>query len=105
LNLCFKAGCDTLVDIADDISIKSVPGLTSNASIHVTRAEYDAACEQLRSVGVPLKADREESWRAFVSMRSQYDIPLLALANLVFAPKAPWSSDRKIEPVKRKQKK
>ncbi|MFL5628186.1 MAG: hypothetical protein ACJ788_21610 [Ktedonobacteraceae bacterium] len=102
MNLCFKAGCDTLVDIADDI-IKSVPGLTSNGSLHITRAEYDVACEQLRSVGVPLKADREASWRAFVSMRSQYDIPLLALANLVFAPKAPWSSDRKIEPVKRKQ--
>src|SRR6266571_8378284 len=86
LNLCFLAGCRTLRDIATDVSIKPVPDLASNGSIHVARAEYDVAYEQLRSVGVPLKADREASWRAFVSMRSQYDIPLLVLANLVFAP-------------------
>ena len=60
----------------------------------MTRAEYDAACETLSGSGVPLKADREESWRVFVSMRGQYDTFLIALANLVYAPKAPWSSDR-----------
>jgi hypothetical protein len=46
--------------------------------------------------GVPLKADREESWHAFVSMRSQYDFALIALANFLHAPKALWSSDRKL---------
>ena len=42
------------------------------------------------------KADREESWQAFVSMRSQYGFVLVALAHLVSAPQAPWSSDRKL---------
>jgi hypothetical protein len=96
LSLCFLAGCRTLRDIATDLGIRSGPVLDPNASIHVTRAEYDAACEQMSSAGVPLKADREESWRAFVSMRSQYDILLIALAQLVYAPEAPWSSDRKL---------
>ncbi len=63
-------------------------------AIHVTRAEYDAACETLSRAGVPLKADHEESWQTFVRMRSQYDTFLIALANLIYAPKAPWSSDR-----------
>src|SRR6266704_2175817 len=68
----------------------------SNDSNHVTHEEYDAVCEQLSSAGVPLKGDREESWHAFVSMRSQYDFALIALANFVHAPEAPWSSDRKL---------
>jgi hypothetical protein len=95
LNLCFQAGCRTLRDIATDVTIQ-VRSLASNGSIHITRDEYDAACEQLGSAGVPLKADRDQSWHAFVSMRSQYDIPLIALAQLVYAPEAPWSSDRKL---------
>src|SRR5437016_2496948 len=96
LQLCFQAGCRTLADIAADVGIQLRSALASSGSIHVTRAEYDAACEQLRSAGVPLKGDREESWRAFVSMRSQYDFALIALANFVHAPQAPWSSDRKL---------
>ncbi len=95
LNLCFQAGCRTLRDIATDVGIQ-VRSLASNGSIHITRDEYDAACEQLSSAGVPLKADRDQSWHAFVTMRSQYDIPLIALAQLVYAPEAPWSSDRKL---------
>ena len=95
VNLCFQAGCRTLRDIVTDLTRPSiVPALASGQAIHVTRAEYDAACETLSRAGVPLKADREESWQAFVGMRSQYDKFLIALANLVYAPSAPWSSDR-----------
>src|SRR5437764_14792810 len=83
--------------IAMDVVKPSFPGArAAGNAIHVTRAEYDAACENLSRVGVPLKADREESWHTFVSMRGQYDTFLIALANLVDAPKAPWSSDRKL---------
>jgi hypothetical protein len=97
LSLCFKAGCRTLNDISADLRIPSPdPAIAPENAIHVTRAEYDSACETLRNAGVPLKADREESWHAFVSMRVQYDFNLIALANLVYAPKAPWSSDRKL---------
>ncbi|HEY6285647.1 MAG TPA: hypothetical protein VIX20_08300 [Ktedonobacteraceae bacterium] len=96
LKLCFQAGCHTLADIATDVDIPLDSALASNDSIHVMRAEYDAACEQLSSAGVPLKGDREDNWRAFVSMRSQYDFALIALANFVHAPEAPWSSDRKL---------
>ena len=95
MNLCFQAGCRTLGDIAADFDIQ-LHSLASNGPIHVTYSEYDAACEQLRSAGVPIKADRDQSWRAFMNMRSQYDIPLIALAQLVYAPEAPWSSDRKL---------
>jgi hypothetical protein len=96
LNFCFQAGCRTLADIATDVGIPLGSALAPNSLIHITRAECDAACEQLSSAGVPLKVDREENWRAFGSMRSQYDTSLIALANFVHAPEAPWSSDRKL---------
>ena len=96
MHLCYQAGCRTLRDIATDVGIPLDSALASSASIQVSRDEYDTACEQLRSAGLPLKADREESWRAFASMRSQYDFALIALANFVYAPKASWSSDRKL---------
>ena len=95
VHLCFQAGCRTLRDIVTDVARPSIVSkLVSEQAIHVARAEYNAACESLSGSGVPLKGDREESWRVFVSMRSQYDTFLIALANLVYAPKALWSSDR-----------
>ena len=96
LNLCYQAGCHTLREIATEVGIPLGLALASSASIQVSRDEYDGACEQLSSAGVPLVADREQSWQAFVSMRSQYDFSLIALANFVYAPKASWSSDRKL---------
>jgi hypothetical protein len=95
VHLCFQAGCRTLRDIVTDVARPSIVSkLVSEQAIHMTRAEYDAAYESLSGSGVPLKADREEGWRVFVSLRGQYDTFLIALANLVYAPKAPWSSDR-----------
>ncbi|HEY6409275.1 MAG TPA: hypothetical protein VIY29_17580 [Ktedonobacteraceae bacterium] len=96
VHLCFQAGCRMLADIATDMGIPLGTALASSAPLQVSRAEYDAACEQLSSAGVPLKADREESWHAFVSMRRQYDFALIAVANFVHAPEALWSSDRKL---------
>jgi hypothetical protein len=100
LKLCLQAGTRTLRDLASDAGLRFRLDFASSEAVHVTRAEYEAACEQLRSAGVPLKPDHEESWRAFVRIRSQYDLALLALASLVYAPEAPWSSDRKIGPMK-----
>ncbi len=103
LKLCFRAGCHTLLDIANDLNASFDPNLAPGETIHVTHAEYAAACEQLRRADVPLKLDQEASWRAFVNLRSQYDVTLLALAYMIYAPESPWSSDRKPGSLKRKQ--
>ena len=62
--------------------------------ISISREEFDAACEQLASQGVPLKPDRDQCWRDFAGWRVNYDTVLIALASLTMAPEAPWSSDR-----------
>jgi hypothetical protein len=43
---------------------------------------------------VPLKPDVDQAWRDFAGWRVNYDKVLLALAGLVLAPYAQWSSDR-----------
>ena len=45
VQLCYQAGCRTLAEIAIDVGIPLGSALASSASIQVTRAEYDAACE------------------------------------------------------------
>jgi hypothetical protein len=82
--------------IAIGIGIPLSSNLASNASVQVSRVEYDAACEQLSAAGVPLKVNREESWQDFASLRHQNDFALIALAHFLLAPQAPWSSDRKL---------
>ena len=96
VQLCYQAGCRALTEIAQDMGIPLSSTVATSTSMQVTRAEYDAACEQLSLAGVPLKADREESWQTFASMRQQYEFALIALAHFLYAPQAPWSSDRKL---------
>ncbi|HXX77014.1 MAG TPA: hypothetical protein VEI53_00860, partial [Ktedonobacteraceae bacterium] len=52
--------------------------------------------DEMAEAGVPLKADREQAWRDFAGWRVNYDTVLLALAELMIAPPARWSSDRRL---------
>ncbi len=93
-DLCVRAGYIALRSIADFYLIPFNAHPQPGDPISVTRAEYDAACDRLIESGVPLKPDRDQTWRDFAGWRVNYDEPLLALANLTMAPIAPWSSDR-----------
>jgi hypothetical protein len=64
------------------------------APISVSREEYDAVCDALAELGIPLKADRDQTWRDFVGWRVNYDAVLIGLAVITAAPFGVWSSDR-----------
>ncbi len=53
-----------------------------------------ATLDRLAAEGIPLKADREQAWRDFAGWRVNYDSCVLGLAQMVLAPRAPWTSDR-----------
>jgi len=72
------------------------PNPSPTDPISLTRKEFDAACDELGEAEVPLKADREQAWRDFAGWRVNYDTVLIALAELMMAPPAPWSSDRRL---------
>jgi hypothetical protein len=92
--LCLRAGYLALRHIVAFFRIPFQDAPKADDPISIRREEYDEACEQLASAGIPLKPDRDAAWRAFSGWRVNYDDTLLALAALTSAPYAPWSSDR-----------
>lgn len=102
--LCIRAGYLSLRAIADFFEFKYNPNPGSEDQISVSREEFEGACADLSSRGVPLKPDLEQAWKDFSGWRVNYDSVLLALAAVTMAPTAPWSSDRaKLLPVIRKR--
>jgi hypothetical protein len=96
-DLCLRAGYIALQRIADFFEIKYNAHPTPGDPISISRDEFTAACDNLAQRGVPLKQDREQAWRDFIGWRVNYDTVLIALASLIGAPTAPWSSDRAVE--------
>jgi hypothetical protein len=92
--ILIRTGYITLRRLADYYGIEHDPDPKPGDPISIAKDEFDAAWTQMAEAGVTLRADREEAWRAFRGWRVNYDTCLLALAGLVEAPPAPWSSDR-----------
>jgi hypothetical protein len=92
--LCVRAGFLSLRHIADFYGIPYDPDPSRGDPISVTREEWEAARSRLAAAGVPVRDDVEEAWLDFMGWRVNYDLVLLALAQLVMAPYAPWISDR-----------
>jgi hypothetical protein len=93
-NLCIRAGFLALCSIADFFDIPYNADPAPDDPISITRQEFDEVCDRLAGQGIPLKPDRDQAWRDFAGWRVNYDAVLLALASLLMAPYAPWSSDR-----------
>jgi hypothetical protein len=96
-DLCIRAGYLALRYIAAFFRIPYNPHPAPDDPISVSRAEFEAALDEMAAAGVPLVADREQAWRDFAGWRVNYDTVLLALAELMIAPPARWSSDRRLE--------
>ena len=92
--LCLRAGYLSLRRIADFYGIEYDPDPKPDDPISIDQSEFEDAYAELAAAGVPLRPDREQCWRDFRGWRVNYDTVLLALAGLVAAPYAPWSSDR-----------
>jgi len=91
---CLRAGYLCLQRIAGFFRVAYDPDPSPDDPISVSREEWQIVVDELEREGVPLKADRDQAWREFVGWRVNYDTVLLAMANIVGAPTAPWSSDR-----------
>jgi hypothetical protein len=93
-NLCIRAGYIALRHICDFLRIPYNPDPKPDDPISIAQQEFDEVYDGLKEQGIPVKADREQAWRDFAGWRVNYDVPLLALADILMAPYAPWSSDR-----------
>lgn len=94
--LCIRAGFVALRRITDFFGYPHNPDPTPDDPISVSREEYDAVWQQLADAGLPLRPDREQSWRDFRGWRVNYDTVLRFLAGVTMAPPHLWSGDRAI---------
>jgi ABC-type multidrug transport system fused ATPase/permease subunit len=97
--LCVRAGYSALRAIADFFGIPYDPEPQQTDPTSIAREEFDDACRQLADAGVPLKSDLDQAWIDFNGWRVNYDAVLVAIAGLVVAPYATWSSDRSLRRV------
>ncbi len=93
-DLLIRSGFACLRRLADFYGIPFDPDPAPTDPISITRDEFDAVCTKLAAAHVPLYEDLDQAWKDFAGWRVNYDTVLLALASLVEAPYAPWSSDR-----------
>lgn len=68
---------------------KATPRDASSATL--TFEQFASEYERLRAKGFPVTANAEEAWASFRELREPYAPLLLALADAVLAPPAPWS--------------
>jgi hypothetical protein len=94
---CLHAGIISLRHVADFHGIPYQRG-TADATIAVTQDEVIAACQELRAAGVPVVSDLAAGYDQFRARRSDYEDVLLAICAYVYAPPAPWSSDKVVAP-------
>jgi hypothetical protein len=89
-----RAGYVALRNIADFFGLEYDPDPAPTDPISITRSEFEDALDRLDEAGVPLVEDRDRAWADFAGWRVNYDVVLLALAEITLAPYAPWTSDR-----------
>jgi hypothetical protein len=95
-SMCIRSGFFALRAVADYFGIGFDPDPLPTDPISIAEDEFQDAYDQLVAAGVPVRVDRERAWRDFQGWRVNYDRVLIALAGLVMAPYAPWSSDRSL---------
>jgi hypothetical protein len=93
-SLCIRAGYLCLRRIADHFQVEYDPNPTWENPIHISREEFEKACDDLQMNGVALNQDRDKGWRDFAGWRVNYDTVLVALADITAAPPSPWTGER-----------
>lgn len=92
--LCIRSGSLALGHIADFYGIDHDPDPDPTDPISITRDEWEEVYDGLAAAGLAMVVDRDQAWRDFSGWRVNYDEVLLRMAQLTWAPYAPWSSDR-----------
>jgi hypothetical protein len=94
--MCMHAGIGSSRHIAD---FHGIPyQRDAAATIAVTEREVIAACQELNAADVAVVSDLDAGYDRFRARRAAYDHLLLALCAYLYAPPAPWSSDKVVAP-------
>lgn len=90
--ICFENGVAAIRNTHESMRGTPVRPERDPATMHVKRAEYDAACAALESAGLALAADREGAWNRFIEAHMAYEEEVAWLAAAVSDPLPDWPS-------------
>jgi len=93
-----RSGFTALRAIADFFRMPYDPDPNPTDPISISRAEFDAAYDELLVMGIDLKPDRDQCWRDFTGWRVNYDAVIRRLAAVTYAPYCRWVSDHLLNP-------
>lgn len=92
--VCIRSGFLALRRLADFFGIEFDHDVGPDDPISISRQEFDVAWGQMADAGMELRSNRDQAWQDYRGWRVNYDVVLLALAEVTMAPYAPWTSDR-----------
>jgi hypothetical protein len=83
--VCHRTGVDALRLIAAELADhRGVPKVRRGE--HLTRSQFDTACERLTVLGATLRAERDACWVRFVELRAEYEAFLSNLGESLLVP-------------------
>jgi Ion channel len=88
--LFYNVGRHATYDLSNYLMIRARVG---EETVGIERSEFDDACDQLVEAGYKLR-DRDEAWKRFSDLRSNYASRLNALARFFEIPPLQWIGDR-----------
>jgi hypothetical protein len=88
--LCLSMGFRCLRSIANAWRIPFDADPQPDASVRLTRGEFEDGYGRLEEINFPLERDVEETWRHFQGWRVNYEPIVDALTELIVPPPAPW---------------
>lgn len=93
--LCLRMGFTAVRDMSRVLNLPYEPDPRPDAPIDLTFEEFEEAVAVLREIGFPMERTATEAWPDFRGWRVNYEEVMCALANLVVAPPALWSGERR----------
>lgn len=88
--LCLRAGVHALFAIANFYGVPHQPP-EPGAQIALPEEKFDRARRELQELGVPVRADRDQTWSDFRALRARYEALLALIGRMTDAPAGDWS--------------
>jgi len=88
--LCLSMGFRCLRSIANAWRIPFDEDPQPDATMRLTRGEFENGYARLAEINFPLERDIEETWRNFQGWRVNYEPIVDSLTALIVPPPAPW---------------
>ena len=97
--MCLRMGFTALRRIARMLHWNFEADPSPEGDLQLTYEEFVYAVQLVRETGFPSSGPNEEAWPHFRGWRVNYEALAYRMADVVVAPRAPWSGERRHLPL------